>query len=66
MSQATAKYVIKKEYKSFIARYAWTKLDVNKAYTKEVWLKNGFKEKLLEWYKGRWADNVFHEICKKK
>jgi hypothetical protein len=43
-----ATYKIKEKYKSFLATYAWTKLDLNGSYTKEVWNKAGFKDSILE------------------
>jgi hypothetical protein len=41
-------FKIKAKYKSHLARYAWTKLDLNGCYTKAEWNKHGFRESLLE------------------
>jgi hypothetical protein len=41
-------YKIKEKYKALISRYAWTKLDINTSYSKEEWIRNGFKESILE------------------
>lgn len=45
----TELYRIKKEYLWMVARYAMeTKLDIHKAYDKQTWIKNGFREEILE------------------
>ena len=41
-------FKIKDKYKSHLARYAHTTLDLNGNYTKEEWNKHGFKDSLLE------------------
>ena len=41
-------YRIKEKYKALIAKYAWTGLDTNNTYNKEVWINAGFKEYVLE------------------
>ena len=41
-------YKIKDKYKVHITKYAWTKLDVNGVYSLDVWVKNGFNERILE------------------
>ena len=42
------KYRIKSKYKTYLARYAWTSLDIDGVYTKEEWNTAGFKDLLLE------------------
>ncbi len=44
----TTKYKIKEKYKSLMAKYAWTKLDLDGIYSKEDWNKAGFKDSVLE------------------
>jgi len=41
-------YKLKEKYKSMVAKYAFTNLDINGTYTKETWLNAGFKESILE------------------
>jgi hypothetical protein len=41
-------YRIKEKYKALIVKYAWTGLDTNSIYSKEVWINAGFKEYVLE------------------
>ena len=41
-------YKIKEKYKNYVAKYAWTKLDINGIYSLEEWKKNGFTERVLE------------------
>jgi hypothetical protein len=41
-------YKIKEKYKILITKYAWTKLDINKTYSKKEWINAGFKEYILE------------------
>ncbi len=45
---ASIKYRIKEKYKSFMFKYAWTKLDLNSEYSKEEWNSNGFMDSVLE------------------
>jgi hypothetical protein len=41
-------YKIKDKYKEWIAKYAFTKLDINGVYSLEEWTKAGFKISALE------------------
>jgi hypothetical protein len=42
------KYKIKSKYKAHLARYVWSGLDIDGAYTKEEWNTAGFKDLVLE------------------
>jgi hypothetical protein len=41
-------YKLKEKYKIHMFKYAWTKLDLNGVYSKEVWNEHGFVTKVLE------------------
>lgn len=41
-------YKIKDKYKEHIAKYAWTKLDINGVYSLKEWTDAGFKTTVLE------------------
>jgi hypothetical protein len=41
-------YKIKDKYKAHIAKYAFTKLDINGVYSLEEWTQAGFKTLVLE------------------
>lgn len=41
-------YKIADKWKKHIFKYASTKLDLNGIYSKEIWNKNGFQDKVLE------------------
>lgn len=41
-------YKLKDKYKVHIAKYGWTKLDINGVYNLYVWKQNGFNEGVLE------------------
>ena len=41
-------YKIKDKYKAHIAKYAWTKLDINGVYSLDEWVNAGFKTTVLE------------------
>jgi hypothetical protein len=41
-------FKIKEKYKTLVAKYAFTKLDINSVYIKEIWNKAGFKDSILE------------------
>jgi hypothetical protein len=44
----STQFKIKEKYKSHLAKYAKTSLDLNGTYTKDKWNKAGFKDSLLE------------------
>jgi len=47
--KATELYRIKEEYLWMVVKYAMnTSLDIYKAYDKQTWIKNGFKESILK------------------
>lgn len=41
-------YKLKEKYKNMVAKYGFTKLDINGVYSKETWITAGFKESILE------------------
>jgi hypothetical protein len=41
-------YKLKDKYKGMVAKYAFTKLDINGIYSLETWKNSGFKESILE------------------
>jgi hypothetical protein len=41
-------YKIIDRYKNIVTRYSFAKLDINGIYSKDTWLKAGFKESILE------------------
>ncbi len=41
-------YKLKEKYKAMVAKYAFTRLDINGVYSLETWNKAGFKVCILE------------------